>query len=118
MDSTGVLTIKGLSEGDYEIEELIAPTGYNLLTDKVNVKIDYTYAEATNKVTWSVKSGSTEGVTYDTANKAFKVDIKNNSGTALPETGGIGTTIFYIVGAILVLFAGVVLVTRRRMSAE
>ena len=44
--------------------------------------------------------------------------IINKSGATLPETGGIGTTIFYIIGAILVIGAGVVLVTRRRMSAN
>ena len=45
-------------------------------------------------------------------------DIENKQGSVLPSTGGIGTTIFYIVGAILVLGAGIVLVTRRRMSAN
>ena len=44
--------------------------------------------------------------------------VKNNKGTVLPSTGGIGTTIFYVVGAILVIGAGVVLVTRRRMDAQ
>lgn len=45
-------------------------------------------------------------------------DIENKQGAELPSTGGIGTTIFYILGAILVLGAGIVLVTRRRMSAN
>lgn len=44
--------------------------------------------------------------------------ILNQKGSVLPSTGGIGTTIFYILGAILVLGAGIVLVTRRRMSAN
>ena len=54
-------------------------------------------------------SGKLSGVT---------TDVKNESGAVLPSTGGIGTTIFYILGAILVLGAGIVLVTRRRMSAN
>ena len=45
-------------------------------------------------------------------------DIENKSGATLPSTGGIGTTLFYIVGAILVAGAGILLVTRRRMSAD
>lgn len=48
----------------------------------------------------------------------FAVYVQNNKGTELPETGGIGTTLFYIVGAILVIGAGIVLITRRRMSAR
>ena len=44
--------------------------------------------------------------------------IKNTKGVELPSTGGIGTTLFYIIGAILVVGAGILLVTRRRMSAK
>ena len=45
-------------------------------------------------------------------------EVVNESGAVLPSTGGIGTTIFYIIGAILVLGAGILLVTRRRMNAN
>lgn len=53
-----------------------------------------------------------------TSTSLYKETIKNQKGTELPSTGGIGTTIFYIIGAILVIGAGVVLVTRRRMNAN
>jgi LPXTG-motif cell wall-anchored protein len=46
------------------------------------------------------------------------VEVVNQKGTELPSTGGIGTTIFYVIGAILVLGAGILLVTRRRMNAN
>jgi LPXTG-motif cell wall-anchored protein len=46
------------------------------------------------------------------------VEVVNNKGTELPSTGGIGTTLFYVIGAILVLGAGILLVTRRRMNAN
>ena len=52
----------------------------------------------------------------DAANRTVKV--LNVTGSNLPSTGGMGTTVFYIVGAILVLGAGILLVTRRRMSAN
>ena len=48
----------------------------------------------------------------------MKIKIDNQKGGTLPETGGIGTTIFYVIGAILVIGAGVLLVTRRRMRVE
>ena len=51
------------------------------------------------------------------ANQRYEFQVANNTGTQLPSTGGIGTTIFYVVGAILVIGAGIVLITRRRMDA-
>jgi LPXTG-motif cell wall-anchored protein len=65
----------------------------------------------------SVTSGDAEFET-DEASGTIKSDIANFSGSTLPSTGGIGTTIFYVVGTILVLGAGIVLVTRKRMSHE
>ena len=46
------------------------------------------------------------------------ITVANNKGATLPETGGMGTTIFYALGSILVLGAGVLLVVKKRMSAE
>ena len=54
---------------------------------------------------------------YTAANLEQTAEVENNSGSELPSIGGIGTTMFYVIGAILVIGAGVVLVTRRRMSA-
>ena len=59
-----------------------------------------------------------EGNTHNRVSGEAYAEIENQSGTVLPETGGIGTTIFYVVGAILVLGAGIILVTKRRMSAN
>ena len=77
-----------------------------------------------NVVDEEVDGGSSEEVSngeYATISDipaASVVKVENNKGTELPSTGGIGTTIFYVIGAILVLGAGILLVTRRRMNAN
>ena len=102
----GVFNIKGLDVGTYTLYEKTVPTGYVQSTNTV-FKIGATHAETSGagNVTLTEDSSTSE-------------TIVNLSGATLPSTGGIGTTIFYILGAILVLGAGIVLVTRRRMSAN
>ena len=70
--------------------------------------------------TWSgeIEMTKKDKTKYTTVSGELYTEIENNSGTILPTTGGIGTTIFYVVGAILVLGAGIILVTKRRMSAN
>ena len=114
VDKNGVLTFEGLGKGTYTITELVAPNGYNLLKDPITITIT---ANATLEgCTWTVKNGET-GLTAG-ADHLFAFDVENNSGTELPSTGGTGTTIFYILGSLLVVVAGVVLVTRKRMNAS
>lgn len=124
-DANGKIAIIGLDEGTYSLVETKAPTGYNLLTDPIALVISATYL--TDRDAWD---GTTDAIsalkiTVDGTEKAgatdtgiVATDVLNNKGAVLPSTGGIGTTIFYIIGAILVLGAGILLVTRRRMSAN
>lgn len=88
---------------NYYLVETKAPAGYNKLTSPIIVNVK-------DNGTISVKIGSDDPV----ATAAFNVE--NNTGTVLPSTGGIGTTIFYIIGGALVVGAIVTLVTRRNMS--
>lgn len=107
----GKLVITGLDADDYKLEEIKAPDGYNKLTAPVDVKITATIDGATNVGTETVKysyAGSAEST--------GTVKVLNNKGSELPSTGGIGTTIFYIVGAVLVAAAGILLITKKRMS--
>jgi len=127
-DTAGKLTtqVQGLDKGEYYLEETKAPTGYNALSAPVKVTISVN--EANNKVTYSATTDGAAAKVDDgvvdltaaqtSAQPVAVATIVNNAGTQLPSTGGIGTTIFYIVGAILVLGAGILLVTRRRMNAN
>ena len=91
---------KGLEAGTYKLVEVTAPKGYNLAAEK-----EFTLNAPTEKLS-------------DTSTLTVSYSVEDKKGTTLPSTGGIGTTIFYIIGAILVIGAGVVLVTRRRMNAN
>lgn len=98
--STGKITIKGLDADTYQLIEVKAPNGYNLLTSPVTVVI--------------AEGGSVTVGTNTTA--VNEVQVQNQSGTELPSTGGIGTTIFYVVGSILVIGAAVLLIVKKRIS--
>lgn len=117
----GTLVITGLNAGKYTITELIAPSGYNLLKEPIVVNVDCTLPAAIitgdETCTWSYTGeGSNKWAVQD--NGTVRITVENNSGTVLPATGGIGTTIFYVLGSILLVGAAVVLVTRKRMSAK
>lgn len=107
-DSKGAAEFDGIAAGDYYLEETKAPDGYNILKESIPVNI-----AADGKVT-------IDGVALTTIieNGNIPVTVTNYTGSELPETGGIGTTIFYLIGAILVIGAGVVFVTRRRMHSD
>lgn len=107
----GMVTVIGLdaeapttstNPTSYWLEETKAPAGYNRLEDRVEVVMD----EETNM------SASLDGGSYTEGG----IQVINQTGARLPETGGIGTTLFYVLGGILVLSAVVLLVTKRRMA--
>lgn len=125
VDSTGKVTFAGLSEGEYVLKETATPDGYNKIND---IKITITYNNGKFTVSWTQvnennveQTGDGTGdnqVIVDDTDNTFSTTILNKSGSLLPSTGGIGTTIFYIVGAVLVIGAAILLVTKKRMSKE
>ena len=104
----------GLAAGTYYLVETGTSTGYNLLSEAVTVTITDTTDKTGSDWTPS------HSVAYSGAgiSGTGTIPVVNNSGTVLPSTGGIGTTIFYVVGSILVVAAGVLLITKKRMSRE
>lgn len=100
-DATGAFTIQGLDSDTYYLTETAAPAGYNVLKSAIEVKVS-----DKGEVTYI----------YDGVTATGTVKVENKTGAELPSTGGIGTTIFYVVGGLLVVAAGVLLVTRKRMS--
>ena len=124
-DKNGVIKFEGLDAGTYTLTETIAPEGFNLLTEPLTIVIDWSNPTADGASEAIVTSGgfsvgadSSAGVTMDTNGVAFRITVVNQSGSLLPSTGGIGTTIFYILGSVLVVAAGVLLITKKRMSKE
>lgn len=111
----GKIKLEGLKPGTYTIKETKAPTGYNLDETEHVIKIDW---NTTDKKMELNTDASDATATFEDNSATAKITIDDKSGTVLPSTGGIGTTIFYIIGAILVLGAGVLLVVRRRMSVR
>ena len=123
----GKLVFEGLGEGTYWIEETKVPAGFNKapnVTVVIEAKKPQTVVTGTEKAEWSVGSGSSEKVTLTTEKKAdgtdvnysaaYQVGIENRSGSILPSTGGIGRTIFYAAGIILMAGAMFFVVRRKR----
>lgn len=119
---------KGIDDGEYVLVESVTPAGYNTMapveftviashendTDPNPLVLDSVSilgADGLSDTTFQSKeTNGTDGI--------FTKAIENRKGSLLPSTGGIGTTIFYIVGGILVIGAGVVLFTKKKMAVE
>ena len=110
----GAPVIKGLDDNtDYYLYETKAPAGYNLLDDPVQFKIT---AEYTTDGSALLENYPTVKVGEAEASTNLSTNVINKEGSVLPSTGGMGTTLFYILGGLLAVGAGVVLVTKKRMS--
>lgn len=125
-ETTYTFTFKGLDDGKYRLTETVTPSGFNTIDP-----IEFTVT-ADHKVTWegearttiltSLNGEPTEAglieFTPNVESGTLSTDVINKSGSTLPETGGMGTTLFYVLGGVLVLAAVVLLVTKKRMRSE
>ncbi len=98
----GKITVIGFDNGTYYLEETEAPDGYN----KLNTRQGFTISDSNLDAIFN-------GDIYSTGSG---VHVVNKTGSMLPETGGFGTTLFIVIGSVLVLGTGVLLVTKKRMS--
>lgn len=122
-DYIDIFKVIGLDAGTYYLKETKAPEGYNSLKDSIQLTITATTA---NDQEWNGTASNaltelnlTVGGTISNGNITTGIvstTVENNKGSILPSTGGIGTTIFYVIGGILMVGAGVILVSRRRRS--
>ncbi len=94
----------GIGDGQYSLIESKAPNGYNRVEDPIKFTVNNGYISYAEKT----------GIEAETE----AIEVLNNTGAELPETGGIGTTIFYIVGGLLMVGAAVILVTRKKVSTD
>ncbi len=120
-DEGTTFTFSGLDDGNYRLTETKTPAGYNSI-DPIEFTVTAEHdVQSDNPALTSLSGNVTTGeltFTSNTSEGSLSADVVNKAGSTLPETGGMGTTIFYVIGAILVIGAGVVLITRKRMSAS
>ena len=109
----GKTSFQGIAAGDYFLEETKAPDGYNKLKDPKAVTITAEYKEDGELLNTSANDNTTANGQY-----IQKVEVPNKAGAVLPSTGGIGTTIFYVLGSILALGAAVLLIAKKRMNGQ
>lgn len=96
----GRFNVNGLKAGTYYLKEMAAPKGYNKLANPIKVTID------------------NEGNITADDKTTTEVGVENKSGTLLPSTGGMGTTLIYLAGIVLVVLSGYVLISKRRASTK
>jgi LPXTG-motif cell wall-anchored protein len=128
-DASGKGSFDGLAAGTYYLEEVTAPSGYNKLANPITIKLEATANEETGSLaTLKATVGGTEytqleanvtptGQTY-LQGTTLTAGVENSTGNILPSTGGIGTTIFFVAGGILVAGAMILLIARWRMKLE
>lgn len=115
-NKNNVFEWSGLDDGKYKLVETVTPNEYNTIQPiEFTISADHEAASDAPKL---ISLAGGDKFTGNVSNGTLTTAIENKLGSTLPETGGIGTTVFYVVGVILMLGAGVLLVTKKRMSSN
>lgn len=117
-DKGSTFTFSGLDDGDYKLTETKTPKGYNSI-DPIEFTISATHDITSDDPKLTALTGTDDAEFVLTPNEpdgSLTGKVVNKEGSTLPSTGGIGTTIFYVLGGLLVLGSGIVLVARRKAS--
>ena len=93
-DDNGAASFIGLEDGTYTLKEIEAPAGYNLLTDTIDITV--------------------AGSDTDETKLTVEADVANSTGSQLPSTGGMGTTVFYTLGILMMVVSAVLLIAKKR----
>lgn len=105
-DDKGYATFQGLEAGNYYLYETEAPKGFNKLSVPIQVEINI----------YGILRSASLNQPLQNVRPNDPVKIENKTGTILPSTGGVGTTMMYIVGAVLLIGSGVLLITKKNMK--
>lgn len=120
-DAGTTFTFSGLDDGNYRLTETKTPSGYNSI-DPIEFTVTAEHDVLSDSPALTSLSGDapTGELTFTSniTEGSLSADVVNKAGNTLPETGGIGTTIFYVIGTVLVLGAAILLVTKRRVNSE
>lgn len=103
----------GIDDGDYKLVEVVTPAGYNTMAELL-FTVTATHSETADNPVLITLSG--DAFTGDVSTGVLTSQIINHRGTTLPGTGGIGTTIFYVIGGGLMVAAAILLITQKRME--
>ncbi len=120
----GQLEFSGLTMGKWTLKEIEAPTGYNLVSSEYTIEIEVDWQDNNTdgiyEPVWTVTVTNANGTpiddAFDSTEGIISLTVENYQGSLLPGTGGAGTTVFYVVGICLIVGAGVLLVTRKRVN--
>lgn len=112
-------TFSGIDDGDYKLVETTTPNGYNTIDD-ILFTVSAEHAADSNELTSLSGVDSTGKITFtsNTSEGSLTAPVPNTKGSILPSTGGMGTKVLYAVGVVLILIAGVLIVTKKRMEVK
>lgn len=124
VDDSGYVVFRGLGEGDYIITEEREPAGYNKLTESISLKVTCTnvdeVVDGKEECSWSyeAKLGNTTLNDNNADDNIFTLEVENRQGATFPSTGGMGTTLFTVVGVSMMAGAAGIFVVKRKVSSK